>query len=264
MFLFRKLKNQSVSPFYVFLACWIAEVFFQVQFAHSKLVSYILPLYPALAIITGDYFRTLYVTSLNKARMLALATLGIFLLLPPAMIVAAFKFPAYVPYPGQVCAVMAVFCSIIFIELLLVRRKVSLFPYALAINMVFLLFTLLAFDPWADDFVSVKNASQYLTQQYTGKSTVLCSKMAVRGVRYYTGKEVGVLKIGGGAFFSPHPIVFIDTTEKLLSYLSGRMPVYAVLEHKDVERVQEALKGYFNCNELKQFGTQAVVRIDSM
>jgi len=259
--LLAKLRIKDTSPLYVFLACWIVEVFLQVQFAHSKLVSYIFPLYPAIAILTGDYLRTLWLTSVARARMLALVTLGLFLLLPPAVMIAAHKFPAYFLYPGQVYMVMAVFCSVVLIELVLVRRKLMFFPYAAAFNLFFVLCAIFAFAPWADDFVAVKNASQYLTEQYTGKNPILCSKMLLRGVRYYTGKEVVVLKFGGGEFFSPHPVYFIDSKKQLEAYLSHHGLVYGVFETKEVVRVQEELKGRYNCQVLKQFGTASVVKI---
>jgi 4-amino-4-deoxy-L-arabinose transferase-like glycosyltransferase len=50
---FKRVWEKS-SPIYLFLLCWLAVTFTVFQIAHSKLVSYILPLFPVLAIITGD------------------------------------------------------------------------------------------------------------------------------------------------------------------------------------------------------------------
>jgi len=54
IYFFRNLKH-DFSAINVFLACWISVVFCIFQPAHSKLSSYILPLFPALAIITGNF-----------------------------------------------------------------------------------------------------------------------------------------------------------------------------------------------------------------
>lgn len=54
IYLARGLKHEAKAV-HIFLACWIGAVFFIFQTAHSKLASYILPLFPALAVITGDF-----------------------------------------------------------------------------------------------------------------------------------------------------------------------------------------------------------------
>ena len=54
-FYFLKNLKHNLNPFYLFLFLWLAVVFLIFQPAHSKLVSYILPLFPVLAMICGDY-----------------------------------------------------------------------------------------------------------------------------------------------------------------------------------------------------------------
>src|SRR5205807_1883303 len=43
------------NPSRTYLLCWIVVVFFVFQIAHSKLASYILPVFPAVALLTGDF-----------------------------------------------------------------------------------------------------------------------------------------------------------------------------------------------------------------
>jgi hypothetical protein len=265
-YLFNKLMDRAAPPFYVFLACWIMVPFVQVQAAHSKLVTYIFPIYPAIAIVTGDFLRELFVGARPKARAFALASLGLVLLLPPAIAAAAFMFPAYVARPKLVCAAMAVFFIVVLGQFLAVRKNVRLFPYAAAGSIVFLFFILLAFDPYADDFLASRHAADYLravavVQDGHGGGPVLCSKMLVRGVRFYSGMETAAVHLGGKKFFSPHPIVFIGSGDALVKYMKGRELVYAVFERKDLEAVREALKGRFECRTLKVFGSQSVVGI---
>ena len=54
VYLFKRLKT-GVSSFELFLSCWIAAGFLIFQPAHSKLISYIFPFFPALALLTGNY-----------------------------------------------------------------------------------------------------------------------------------------------------------------------------------------------------------------
>ncbi|MEI6437136.1 MAG: glycosyltransferase family 39 protein [Candidatus Omnitrophota bacterium] len=258
--LIARCKDRVTGPFTCFLLCWIVTGVLQVQFAHSKLVSYIFPIFPAVAILTGDSLRDLLVGAKERARGMALGTMGIFLVLPPAIALAAFKFPAYVSRPEPVYATMAVFLAVVVAQFWRVARNPRLFPYAVAFNMALLFFVFLAFDPVADDQVASRGAGEYLKREQPQADGVLCSKMIVRGVRYYSEKNVGVLKLGGGDFFSPHPIPFIKTVDELLAYLTARREVLAVLERKDLKSVREQLKGRYDCVLLKEFGSQSVIK----
>ncbi|MBF0387423.1 MAG: glycosyltransferase family 39 protein [Candidatus Omnitrophica bacterium] len=279
--LFRKLKDKASSPFYWFLACWIMAGFAQVQFAHSKLVSYIFPVFPAVAILTGDYLRELFAGSIKKARVMVFVTLAAFLALPFAITEAAFRYSQYLGQPDWpewyvranilhlpiersvllvILLVMAAFFVIIIVQFRLVSRRIRWFPYAAAFNMAFLFFTVLGFAPYVEDFACSRKAGEYIKAEHPTAERVLCSKMMVRGVRYYSGAEVGVLKLGGGAFFSAHPIPFIASTDKLFGYLQGRTNVLAVLERKDRVDVCDSIKGRYDCVMVKEFGSQSVIK----
>jgi len=83
VYLFRHFR-QNLNQANIFLLSWVAVVFLIFQPAHSKLVSYIFPCFPALALLTGDfvYQRTLAV---NKRRIIFILS-GIV----PAMLSVAF------------------------------------------------------------------------------------------------------------------------------------------------------------------------------
>ena len=55
MISFVKSLRSDVKDIHLFLASWIVVVFCMFEPAHSKLSSYILPLFPAIAIITGNF-----------------------------------------------------------------------------------------------------------------------------------------------------------------------------------------------------------------
>ena len=52
----KQIKNKlEHAEGIAFLICWIAGVYFYVQIAQSKLASYILPIFPAIAILLAYY-----------------------------------------------------------------------------------------------------------------------------------------------------------------------------------------------------------------
>lgn len=96
--LVRRLREPSAPPIYLFLACWIGVVFVVFQIAHSKLVSYIFPLFPALAILAGEVIQELSESSrTRKLSMLFRVTACLLFLFPGALVFAAGKYPEYIP-----------------------------------------------------------------------------------------------------------------------------------------------------------------------
>ncbi|MCX5712826.1 MAG: hypothetical protein NTY47_07210, partial [Candidatus Omnitrophica bacterium] len=74
---FIKKIAAKAGPAYLFLGSWVLMVFLAFQFAHSKLVSYILPIFPALAIITGDYLDDCMI---NKRKIITVLSAGLWVL----------------------------------------------------------------------------------------------------------------------------------------------------------------------------------------
>ncbi|MFA5096549.1 MAG: glycosyltransferase family 39 protein, partial [Candidatus Omnitrophota bacterium] len=66
-FLFRGIRRPG-NDFRIFLAVWIVTVLLIFQFAHSKLTSYIFPLYPALILAAADFIHN-SVYGQNKGRL---------------------------------------------------------------------------------------------------------------------------------------------------------------------------------------------------
>jgi 4-amino-4-deoxy-L-arabinose transferase-like glycosyltransferase len=62
-YMFRRITNADKSN--LFFTCWIVVTFLVFQFAHSKLTSYIFPLFPALAMVCGNF---IYDSMLEKGR----------------------------------------------------------------------------------------------------------------------------------------------------------------------------------------------------
>ena len=96
-YLFLRLKR-ATSMLHLFLAAWIIAVLLIFQFAHSKLVSYIFPLFPALSLITADFIYD-FSTGENKRplRTASLITGFILFCIPAGLLVSSRIFSAYIP-----------------------------------------------------------------------------------------------------------------------------------------------------------------------
>jgi hypothetical protein len=83
----------------------------------------------------------------------------------------------------------------------------------------------------------------------------------VRGVRYYAGRPMAVVAVDGSDFFSPHPVPFLDTVEKVRNFLRTHGRTYALLTEGQAKRIQDALAPDFLCARLKVIGDEHIVEI---
>lgn len=110
--------------------------------------------------------------------------------------------------------------------------------------------------------MSSQNACAYLLKDRTIQTPILCSKLFVRAVRYYTDKDVAVIDIGGTGFFSAHPIPYLNTAQALRNFLIGqKTDVYGVVRKSAFKNLQEMVNPNFQVELLKQIGDEYVVKI---
>jgi 4-amino-4-deoxy-L-arabinose transferase-like glycosyltransferase len=258
---FRK-SWRSIPPFSLFLACWIAIVFLAFQFAHSKLTTYIFPLFPALALVAGDFIcsaamkkqRILLRVSLASALMLALAALGLMFAKMPA----AF---AWAAAPARMLgAVLVVFClAMAFV----IRRKRMLHAaYVLAFACLGILSILPLISARIDPYVASKRAADCLAA-YDIRTTIVCSKPFVRGVFYYTDKKVAVFERGKN-FFSPHPIPFFASNEALKEFLLTQPVTFCVLNKKSAAEIAGIAGPGFRVATVCVAGNQYVLKVERL
>jgi 4-amino-4-deoxy-L-arabinose transferase-like glycosyltransferase len=256
----KKFKQICAQPIYLFLFCWIITVFLTFQFAHSKLVSYIFPLFPAVALLTGDFMRE---ASRNRKQLffgLFAGTAVIFILLPFGIVGAAFKYPMYVSPSFGLYALGSIFVLAVIAQIILAGKRRSLIPGFLAGNMLILLFVLLFFHKTINEYASSKAASDYLENRLEKGSVLLCSKMFVRGVRFYTESDAAVVNIGGSTnFFSPHPIPYLNTSEKVAGFLENRQLTYGVLNKSTFRALKSLAHDTYQLDLLKQIGDEYIV-----
>jgi len=204
-YLFRRDKY-SKSAVHVFLGSWICLTLLIFQVCHSKLASYIFPLFPAVALITGDFICD---SAIIKKNMIRNVYMLAFL---PFMLVCAIPFAA-----GRI-----------------------------------------------EPYVSSKLSSEYLLKNYRINNAILCSKPYVRGVRFYTDKDVAVMDVGGKDFFSPHPIPFLNTEQKVVDFLRRQETTYCVFKKSAAEDIGRILGRQFTIETLKVEGNEYIVKIESL
>ena len=266
IYLFKEIKRNSANPVYLFLASWIFVILAVFQIAHSKLVSYILPLFPALALATGDFISTAIVSRRHRTLPMVLAiSWFVLLMFPIGLIVSVTKYSKYVPSKIPVYGFI-IFYSVVLAAMLffLIRRKFMISIYFLSFQLPLVLFFVFSQHQSFDPYVSNKNACEYLLSSHNVEDIILCSKPFVRGVRFYTDKEVAVVNLGRLAanFFSPHPLPYLDTDENALDFLKKRPVTYCILtktSFKDMQRL--ARDGGVKVELLKIIGDEYIVKI---
>ena len=259
-----RLRRWRENPFPVFLACWIVVVVGVFQCAHSKLLSYVFPVLPALAVITADFIvdragpgrgRTLPVLSILTWLALLAAVPGI-----GAALSHGFKHtPALSAMAMAVVPPAVTLCLMLFA---IVRAQWRLMAGAMAAQVPALLATVFLWDPRVCDSMVNKTVSDYLmTIQGDTTNRVLCAKVVLRGVRYYTGYPVGVFDPGGENFFSPHPVPFVDSFDKMKQFLDTQPVTICVLRLGLPDELGSILGPGYRVDVLRRFERVCVLRV---
>ena len=266
----KKVRENAANPVYHFLLSWVLVVFIAFQMAHSKLISYIMPLIPALAIITGNYIATLFEKKKNKtlfimvflSSLLLLGVSFVLFLLSSGYLPIEFKYYEYVPDAkliiGLLILSLAIAGGAIFSSL--TQRHKRCF-YILALQVPLLLMLVFLSRNRFENYVSSKEVSEYLVANHTVQNKILCSKMFARGVRYYTDKDIAVI---GGQFFSPHPVPVVDTDKEVLDFLKSQGRTYAIVRKDQYDQISRVSKDQFEFKELLHAGDAYVLSINHM
>ncbi|MDD5165761.1 MAG: phospholipid carrier-dependent glycosyltransferase [Candidatus Omnitrophica bacterium] len=263
-YLFKRLRERASNPAYLFLGCWIFITFIIFQFAHSKLVSYIFPLFPALAVITGDFIYN-RVMDPNKRQIFILLLISCFILLslPIGLVVSSIKYPGYLPSKNLLYIFILLYAVLPLSMLFLILKRKILASVYLLTFVVFLFLTgaLLARNN-LNAYLSSRGASEYLLKNYTVETKIVCSKSFVRGVRFFTDKDVVVFDQGGTNFFSPHPIAYLNSGVVLKDFLKQQPVTYCIVAKSSLSDVEStAVRSGLKLELLKVVGNECVARI---
>jgi len=271
LFSLPKYLKQKNNAFYVFLICLITVVFVVFQSAHSKLISYIFPLFPALALFTGGFIADALAAGKGSRQAYLALSLSLFviLLIPVALIITSVWFKHYLsPYLSShstmnlIILILLVYGLAMFF--LILRKKIMLGIYCLAlfVPIMFYLFPLVRHD--LEPYLSPREACAYLLKNYKIDNVILSSKFFVRGIRYYTDLEVAVIDLPGTPFFSAHPIPFLNTPDKVRDFLRKQKVTYCVLKKNNVQDIDELISGEFKSTVLKVIGNEHVLKIETL
>jgi 4-amino-4-deoxy-L-arabinose transferase-like glycosyltransferase len=261
-YLFKRLRNPTASAIYLFLACWIAAVFLVFQFAHSKLVSYIFPLFPALALIAADF---IYESIANKKRgifIISILNFTLLLAIPINLFLFQSKYQIYLSSKTPMFILLVAIIIFVFTFLALTVKKKFLESFYL---LAFLLPLFLSVVPFVirdiQPYVSSKDACDYLVKNYKVDGTVLCSKFYVRGVRFYMDKETAVITPKGDKFFSPHPVLYLDSEAKWRDFFKQQAVTYCVLKKSYFQDIKQLDGAGFKVELLKVIADKYIARV---
>jgi 4-amino-4-deoxy-L-arabinose transferase-like glycosyltransferase len=264
-FLPGKLRHQKGAA-YLFFACWIGVTFLVFQFAHSKLISYIFPAFPALALMAGDFiYDRIAVNKLGRMPFLILAGNTIMVLLIPVIIAVGINIPKYSAYLSTkipfYCLIILFLVMAAAMAFFLFRNKGLKNAYALALVIPLFLCAIGYERNDINPYESSKLACKYLLKNYKVDNTILCSKFFVRGVRYYTDKEVAVVDVPGEQFFSPHPVPMLNSDQKIRDFLNTQAVTYCIVKRASREDIERAIGREFKYEMLNKIGNEYIVRI---
>jgi 4-amino-4-deoxy-L-arabinose transferase-like glycosyltransferase len=258
--------GKLANPVYVFLLSWIGWVLLVFQPAHSKLVSYIFPCFPALAVITGDYIYNLVYRE-KKSRLFfgfSLTMLLIMLAIPVGLFAAINIFSAYVTSRASVYIVIpALFILAVVYAYFLFRQKQFHVLIVQSMFVPLLIFGLFLGHKNAEPYFSLRLSCEYLSEKGQVASPIITSKSFCRGVRFYTGNDVVIADSEANNFFSPHPLIFLDTQKKVDDFLSKYPEAYCIVRKKDVGFLKEMAGEKYNLSPLKVIGNTYILKIEN-
>ena len=260
---FYKRLKFSLKPFEYFLLSWVLVVFIIFQVAHSKLASYILPMFPALALMTANFIdERIEEYRYQSIKKISYVIIGLITVLGIVSLVAFKAYQIYVPTMMPAYFLSAGLFVIGGISLTLffkerIRQGVILLGFCLV--PVFL--TAFMITSYLEPHVSMFEACLYLPTSLH-KTTILVSKPYARGVSYYSSQEVAVMDINGQNYFSPHPIPILNTHEKLLVFLQNQPQTFAVLKRSHYEHLSKNYPKQLHINILKILGRNYILKIE--
>jgi len=260
---FKKSFDRRSPEVYLYLASWILAVFLVFQAAHSKLSSYIFPLFPALALVSGDYL----VTAVRAGRhrligVFSWITWAIFFSFPAGICFGVIKYPQYLLVKFAPYFILAfILLQGLMLHLILKKRYLANAFVTAFIIPLLLWFALIShknFDP----YVSSKEACEFLTGNYRVQGKILCSKAFVRGIRFYTDKDVAVTNVGGADFFSPHPIPVMHTDLEVQGFLKRQPLTFCIVNkssYEDLRRISS--DSSFSLELLSTIGNEYILTV---
>lgn len=213
--------NRKERKLLIFFNLWAVVVFVFFSVSATKLVSYILPMFPALAVITGWYLDQLWEYGKEKPRISwFLATL----ILGAGVIWGLFKSLDSMPFLEAgvlACSAVIFIMTALGVFFIWRGRVVALFGTQVLAMMVFVtMVTAILMPALAPTFSSRDFAAEF-SQRYDKNATLYVQKFLQPGIAYYTGA------------FGPE----FKTGEQLSALLGQQTSGYVIVQKKMYEKL---------------------------
>ncbi len=262
-------KTEHRDPM-IFLLFWILGVFLFIQPAHSKLASYVFPIFPAEAILVGYYLNSLGEQQKGLSPQSAFRLIG--LLWPLVLVLLGIGAIVYAKVNQEM---IVNFQPVYFFSLMLfvcaaaqyffyVQKKFIQAAMTNASITVAVLLTLFSGRQYAEPWVSCKQIAENLKVIDQSDTVVLASKFYARAIRFYTDRKLAVIDINGKGFYSPHPIPFLNTDEGVRQLLDSQPFTYAIVKEGNVEDLTRITAGRYHMWNLGGTGGKYIVRIEKI
>ena len=235
-------------------------------------MSYIFPVYPAVALLTGAWMFRLYravrLGFKPKPALIGMNAL-VWAVLPSLLVAGTFL---YAQKNGVEAHRPLLFIALTMVPFLWASfyffcwKKYHAAFVSTVLSMLFL--SGLSFSwllPQIEPAISSKQWAERYEKSVQGRpeSGLLTSKMFVRGVSFYTDHpDIGVFsgKPDGG-FYTPHPIPVISDAEGL-SHLASGAPLYLLLREKEWKLLNSLNEGHYSLSTLEVTPPRRWVRLD--
>jgi len=223
-------KSRQDFSVLVFLNIWVVVIFVFFSISQTKLVSYILPLYPPLAMIVGWYIDRLWTASNRQSSNSWGIVLGILsLLFTVGMIMGLKTMPVLqsgVYMSAGIFIIMAV-----AVAYFLWRKDIGRAFGVQIIGMgLFAMVLVTVLFPAAAPNFTMKNMAQEFKTQYDGTSPVYVIKFLHPGFSFYTDVYGTELK----------PDRELKTDPELREAIQVRQRAYFVIRSSDYKRLADA------------------------
>jgi 4-amino-4-deoxy-L-arabinose transferase-like glycosyltransferase len=173
-------------PFFFFIWAMIVFVFFSIS--QTKLISYILPMYPALALLVGKYIDQCIAGGISGLFKKPAMILTFFIVAFQALIVFVVikEMPALLP--GAVITGV-VFAAVVGGTWLTIyyKRNMEFIGVVVAGMMAFVVILMICLFPAAAPYFTVKNFTPKFQEHYDGSAPVYIAKFYRPGFTYYVG-----------------------------------------------------------------------------
>ncbi len=231
-------KHRSLATF---LGMWFLAVYVIFAIAHSKLASYILPLFPALAVLLA-----LSLESIEGTRRRTAVAAALFMLFGAGMIAAPWL--AHGPLAAELRPLLLAVAAFGVVQvacgaLLLMRRLAPVVALNAAGFLAIVLLGFLSVPAAATDGFTDAGMPRIVAEQGLAGQTIVASKLYARGVNFHTGNPIAVMDTRANPFWSPHPIPVLWQDDQIRAFFDDKAKVLCVIRPGDVRRLDRLFAG---------------------